>query len=180
MTLLARLPAAVAVYGWALLGVVFLALAGCGDTPQVVLRNGEPPPAFQAETLEGARLRVPEDLAGRVVAIRFWADWCPYCKTEMRELEPVYQRLRAQGLEVLAVNVAQDLDTAAAFVAPLGISYPVLLDPQGETARRYGVKALPLTWIIDRQGRLAGKILGEATPEAFQAQVTPLLENRGD
>lgn len=156
-----------------------LALAGCGDAPQVVLNNGEAAPAFHAETLAGARLEVPDGLRGKVIAIRFWADWCPYCEAEMRELEPVYRRLKDQGLEILAVNVAQDRATAAAFVAPLGIGYPVLLDPEGETARRYGVKALPLTWFVDRRGRLAGKILGEATPAAFEAQARPLLEDRG-
>jgi peroxiredoxin len=159
--------------------MLLLALAACGDHPQVVLNNGEPPPAFRAETLAGPVLAVPDDLKGHVLAIRFWADWCPYCKTEMRDLEPVYRRLKAQGLEVLAVNVAQDRDTAAGFIAPLGISYPVLLDPDGETARRYGVKALPLTWFVDRQGRLAGKILGEATAAAFEAQARPLLEAPG-
>ncbi|HRH80158.1 MAG TPA: TlpA disulfide reductase family protein [Thiobacillaceae bacterium] len=151
-------------------------LAGCGDAPQVVLKNGDPAPAFRAETLAGSHLDVPAALQGKVLAIRFWADWCPYCEVEMRDLEPVYRRLKDQGLEVLAVNVAQDRATAAAFVAPLGIGYPVLLDPDGETARRYGVKALPITWFVDRQGRLAGKILGEATPAVFEAQARALLE----
>lgn len=145
----------------------------------MVLRNGDPAPAFAADSLAEGRIDVPAGLRGKVLAIRFWADWCPYCKTEMRDLEPVYRRLKTRGLELLAVNVAQDRDTAAAFVEPLGISYPVLLDPEGETARRYGVKALPVTWFVDRRGRLAGKILGEATPEAFEAQARPLLEAAG-
>lgn len=156
-----------------------LALVACGDAPQLVLKNGDPAPAFRAETLAGDQLAVPEALKGQVLAIRFWADWCPYCQTEMRALEPVYGRLKPLGLEVLSVNVAQDRATAAAFVAPLHISYPVLLDPDGATARRYGVKALPVTWFVDRDGRLAGKILGEATPTAFEAQARPLLEADG-
>jgi cytochrome c biogenesis protein CcmG/thiol:disulfide interchange protein DsbE len=57
-----------------------------------------------------------------VVAIRFWADWCPYCRKEMAELQPVYARLHRRGLEILAVNVAQDADTARRFVEPLGIT----------------------------------------------------------
>lgn len=158
--------------------VLLIALAGCGDAPQVVLHKGEAAPAFRAETLAGGGLDVPAGLQGKVIAIRFWADWCPYCKTEMRDLEPVYRRLKDQGLEILAVNVAQDRDTAATFTAPLGISYPVLLDPEGEIAHRYGVKALPLTWFVDRQGRLAGKILGEATPQVFEAQARTLLEDK--
>ncbi len=163
---------------WLPVWAIVLLLAGCREAPPVVLRNGDPPPAFQSETLAGGRLAVPEGVAGRVLAIRFWADWCPYCKSEMRELEVVYRRLKAEGLEVLAVNVAQERDTVAAFVAPLGISYPVLLDPEGDTARRYGVRALPVTWFVDRRGRLAGKILGEVTPQVFEAQARALLDDR--
>lgn len=151
-------------------------LAACDGASEVMPRNGEPAPPFHAERLTGGTLAVPHDLRGRVLAIRFWADWCPYCKTEMQALEPVYRRLNPLGLEILAVNVAQDRDTVAAFMRSLDVSYPVLLDPDGATARRYGVTTLPMTWLVDRRGRLAGKIVGEATPKSFEAQIRPLLE----
>lgn len=140
--------------------------------------NGEPAPAFQAETLAGARMTVPGALAGKVVAIRFWADWCPYCRKEMADLQPVYAHLHGRGLEILAVNVAQDRDTARRFAEPLGIRYPILLDPEGATARAYGVQALPVTWLVDRHGMVRGKIVGEAAPEVFEAQVGALLDGR--
>lgn len=160
----------------------FLALAlllnGCGEEGSPPPETGQPAPAFQAENLAGARVAVPAGYAGRVLAIRFWADWCPYCRKEMAELQPVYERLRGRGLEILAVNVAQDRDTVSRFVAPLGIGYPVLLDPEGTVARGYGVKALPVTWLVDRRGVVRGKIVGEATPEVFAAKVTELLDER--
>lgn len=163
---------------WLLL-LILPILTACDGAPTAMPRSGEAAPAFRAERLTGGTLSVPHDLQGRVLAIRFWADWCPYCKTEMQALEAIYRRLQPLGLEILAVNVAQDRDTVAAFLRSLDIGYPVLLDPDGAVARRYGVKALPMTWLVDRQGRLAGKILGEATPEAFEAQVRPLLEAAG-
>lgn len=151
-------------------------LVGCGNERAPAPGNGTPAPAFSAQVLDGAQVRVPDDFRGRVVALRFWADWCPYCRTEMADLQPVYTRLAPRGLEILAVNVAQDADTARAFVRPLGIRYPVLLDPEGATARAWGVQALPVTWLLDRQGVVRGKIVGEATPEVFEARVKALLD----
>ncbi|MEW6677169.1 MAG: TlpA disulfide reductase family protein [Pseudomonadota bacterium] len=159
-----------------LLPVCLALLAGCGNERAPAPGNGTPAPAFSAQVLDGNRVRVPDDFRGRVVALRFWADWCPYCRTEMADLQPVYTRLAPQGLEILAVNVAQDADTARAFVRPLGIRYPVLLDPEGATARAWGVQVLPITWLLDRQGVVRGKIVGEATPEAFEARVKALLD----
>ena len=153
-----------------------LFLSGCGEEASAPPENNQPVPAFQAETLAGTRVDVPGDHAGRVLAIRFWADWCPYCRKEMAELQPVYARLRGRGLEILALNVAQDRDTVARFVAPMGLAYPILLDPDGAVARRYGVKSLPVTWLVDRSGVVRGKIVGEAAPEVFEAKVGALLD----
>jgi peroxiredoxin len=159
--------------------LIALLLAGCsGDTAKPPT-NGAPAPAFQAQTLTGGQVRVPRDYADKVVAIRFWADWCPYCRNEMARLQPVYARLSGRGLEILAVNVAQDRDTVRRFAGPLGLTYPVLLDPEGATARAYGVQALPITWLLDRHGVVRGKIVGEATAEVFERQVRVLLEEGG-
>lgn len=154
-----------------------LLLAGCGGEATRQPGQGEPAPAFRAAVLDGGQVNVPGDYRGQVVALRFWADWCPYCRKEMAELQPVYARLRPRGLEILAVNVAQDADTARRFVAPLDLAYPILLDPEGTTARAWGVQALPITWLLDREGRVRGKIVGEATPEVFARQVVKLLDS---
>ena len=158
---------------------VLLLLAGtllgaCGDEPPQ-LTKGEPTPPFELSTLGGPPVALPAGLRGQVVAVRFWADWCPFCESEMRSIEPVYQRFRNQGLRLLAINVRQDRETAAAFVEPLGISYEVLLDPDGAVARSYGVSGLPTTFFLDREGRLAARILGESTPEVFEQVVRELL-----
>jgi len=149
-------------------------LGGCGDAPPT-LAKGEPTPAFTLAALTGAPVAFPADLAGQVVAVRFWADWCPFCEGEMRTLEPVYRAYRNQGLRLLAINVRQNRETAAAFIAPLGISYEVLLDTDGAVARAYGVSGLPTTFFLDRQGRLAARILGESTPEVFERVIKGLL-----
>jgi len=110
-----------------------------------------------------------------VVAIRYWADWCPFCESEMNQLEPVYRKYRDQGLVILAINVRQDRDTAKEFISRLNVSYDTLLDVEGEVARLYGVMGLPTTFFVERDGRLRSRILGESTPETFEQIVEDML-----
>jgi peroxiredoxin len=153
---------------------LLLLIAGCGEQPPS-LTSGQMLPAFTLQQLQGDTLSFPAALQGKVVAIRFWADWCPFCATEMRDIEPVYRQYRDQGLVILAVNVRQDRATAERFIRKLAISYDVLLDRDGAVARAYGVSGLPTTFIADRAGRLQTRILGESTPELFERIIRELL-----
>lgn len=156
--------------------LALVAMAACSGEPPPKISRGDTPPAFETVRLDGARVQFPADFAGRPVVIRFWADWCKYCEGEMKDIESSYQRHKAAGLEVQAVNVGQDRATAAAFVGKLGISYPALLDEEAKIARRYGVVGLPTTYFIGRDGKVAAKQVGEMTISAFEQQVTELVK----
>ena len=166
---------------YCVLGLLFLStlLVGCSEET-VQINGGEPVPAFSLQKLDGGTAQFPNDYKNKVVAIRFWADWCPFCESEMRQLEPVYQKYKDQGVEILAINVRQDQATAKAFVEPLNISYPTLLDLEGEVARQYGVMGLPTTFFVDGKGVLKTRILGESTPEAFEDVIQSLLKASGN
>ncbi|WP_177419795.1 TlpA family protein disulfide reductase [endosymbiont of Lamellibrachia barhami] len=154
--------------------LLLMIVAGCSDeSPKLI--KGQPMPGFILDRLESGSLDFPNALRGKVVAIRFWADWCPFCESEMKNIEPVYRQKQERGLVILAINVRQDRKTAAAFIRKLNISYDVLLDRDGEVARRYGVIALPTTFIVDRQGNLHTRILGESTSKLFHKIVEELL-----
>lgn len=157
-------------FGWMLVMLV----VGCGGE-RPGLASGEPAPGFDLQRLDGDPVAL-EELRGSVVAVRFWADWCPFCRREMRELEPVYQRLHDQGLEILAVNVGQDREHVRRFVERVDYSYPTLLDHDSAVARRFGVIAIPVTYFIDRDGILRGKIIGESNAAAFERMALPLLD----
>ena len=159
-------------YGWSL--PLFVLLAAC-DSGLPAINNGAPAPAFTLERLDGTGVRFPEQYQGQVVALRFWADWCPYCHSEMQALEPVYRQYRERGLTILAINVMQPPETVQKFVQDLGISYETLLDRQGEVMRRYQVMGLPVTYLIDRQGVVRARIIGESTPEVFAQAISGLL-----
>jgi cytochrome c biogenesis protein CcmG/thiol:disulfide interchange protein DsbE len=151
-----------------------LLLVACGEEPKAPV-NGEASPAFTLQKLEGGSVSFPTDLSGKVVAIRFWADWCPFCESEMRQLEPVYTKYQGRGLVILAINVRQERPTVDAFVSKLNISYDTLLDIEGEVARSYAVMGLPTTYFVDRGGKLKSKIIGESTPEAFEQIIQGML-----
>ncbi|MBI4742901.1 MAG: TlpA family protein disulfide reductase [Betaproteobacteria bacterium] len=118
--------------------------------------------------LDGSRVAFPDDLRGKVVAIRFWADWCRYCENEMKSIEQVWQRHKGEGLEVLAVNAGQDKPAVQAFIAKIGVAYPALLDENAAISKQYGVVALPTTFFVGRDGKIRAKVLGEADEATFE------------
>jgi peroxiredoxin len=151
-------------------------LMGCSSDLPGTVPNGAPAPSFTAQTMDGRHVNFPADFKGKVVALRFWADWCPYCAPEMRALEPVYQRLKARGLEVVALNAGQGPDAIAKFLRDTPVGYPVLYDQTVKAVGAYGVVGLPQTFLIDRAGIVRGRIVGEATAELFERQVNMLLD----
>lgn len=156
--------------------VVLLALLATACEPSAPkLQSGEPARPFVAERLDGRKISLPDDLKGKVVVVRFWADWCAFCKQEMQDVEAVYQTTRDRGLVVLAINVGQTRDTAAAFTSKLGVTYDVLLDPDSKIAKQYGVVGLPTSFVVGRDGMVRGKILGESDKAVFARMVEDLL-----
>lgn len=154
--------------------LLFLFLPACdsGDGGKVV--EGQPARPFALPDLTGNRVNL-EELKGYPVVVRFWSDWCAFCKGEMTDIQEIWEELKPTGLRILAVNVGQDRQTALDFVTSLGVTYDCLLDAQSDVARAYGVTGLPTTFFIDRAGIVRGRIIGEATPEVFAAKVRDLL-----
>ncbi|CDK97468.1 Putative thioredoxin-like fold [Magnetospirillum gryphiswaldense MSR-1 v2] len=155
--------------------MVTLLLGGCGDDGAKAPKLGDTMLPFTAQSLGGQRFELPAGSAGKVVVLRFWATWCAFCKDEMKAIEPVWQARQGDGLLVLAVNAGQEAADITKFIADLGVSYPVLLDPGAKIARAYGVTGLPMTFFIDRSGVVRGRILGEADEAAFRRKLEDLL-----
>ena len=102
-----------------------------------------------------------ESYRGRIVFLNFWATWCVPCREEMPAMERLYRRYRDQGLVVLALSVDVHGEAAITpFVKELGLTFPVGLDPNMRIASLYGIRALPSTFLLDRQGRIVGSAIG--------------------
>lgn len=162
-----------ALLSFALLAACTL-LTAC-SSPDAGPKTGSPAPHFEAVDLDGTVRRFPEDFAGRPVILDFWADWCRYCANSMTQIDHVWREHADTGLTVVAVNVGQDRATAAAFIAKLGVGYSATLDPDSKIARLYGVNGLPITYFVDRNGVIGGKIIGEADQKLLISQLNRIL-----
>ena len=97
---------------------------------------------------------------GKVVLLNFWATWCDPCRAEMPGLQQLADDLRDMPFAVYSVNLQEDAPTIEPFARALGLHLPILLDEDGNVTRSYGVRALPATFLIDRQGILRQQRLG--------------------
>ena len=100
------------------------------------------------------------DHHGQVVLINFWATWCPPCLEEMPAMERLYRQHRDGGFTLVAVSVDADSKLVAPFVTASKFSFPVALDPSMNMANTYGVRALPSSFIVARDGTLAALAIG--------------------
>jgi len=152
--------------------VVALALSvgnpGWAQSPQALMEALDvkaitPPahaPEFTALDLQGKTVRLT-DLHGQVVLLNFWATWCGPCHWEMADMDKLYQAFKDQGFVVVAVALDHEGTKAVApFVTERQLTYPVLLDTELKTARQYGIKGPPSTFVIGRAGELLGVALG--------------------
>lgn len=115
---------------------------------------------FTLPTLQGDAIRL-SDLQGQVVVVNFWATWCYPCRTEMPSINALYQAYRHKGLEILAIaSDPQGREIVAPFVQAQALTFPILLDPGNVIGSRLPVHGLPTSYILDKQGRVAGMELG--------------------
>ncbi|MCD6290472.1 MAG: TlpA family protein disulfide reductase [Anaerolineae bacterium] len=144
-------------------------------TPAQGARVGLMAPDFTLSRLDGQPVSLSE-LRGQAVVLNFWATWCPPCRAEMPALERVYQAHREDGVVVLGVNQGETGAAVNPFLKEFGISFPVLLDAQGNVGRLYRVQALPTTYFIDRQGMIRDMVIGGPMSEALlQSKLATLL-----
>jgi peroxiredoxin len=134
-------------------------------------------PDFKLSNLEGEDLSLA-DLEGNMVLLNFWASWCGPCNIEKPSMEKLYQTLKDEGLIIVGVNLREDTSTAENFVEKHDISFPILLYKTGEVSGKYGVRSIPTSYIIGRDGNAIGGVLGarEWDKEEMVSTLKKLLE----
>jgi thiol-disulfide isomerase/thioredoxin len=111
------------------------------------------------EALDGGQVSL-SDYDGKVVLVNLWATWCPPCRAELPILETAYQAHRDDGFVVLGVNVEEPRSTVQPFVDEMDLSFPVLLDEEGNVADEYRTIGLPMSILVNREGIIAVRHVG--------------------
>lgn len=114
---------------------------------------------FNLRMADGGAFRLA-DQRGKVVLVNFWATWCPPCREEMPAMERLYQQHKDHGLVLVAISLDADPAVVPPYLKSGKLTFPVALDPKAETGNKYGVRALPSSFIVDRHGNLTALALG--------------------
>ncbi|MFB4353139.1 TlpA disulfide reductase family protein [Microbacterium sp. LS_15] len=128
-----------------------------------VAERGEPV-AFGGVTEDGEDFD-SADIAGKVTVVNFWYAGCAPCRLEAKDLETVWQEQGGDGVAFVGINTRDQADTARAFSAEFGVTYPSLIDVDTAEAKLafaevVPIQATPTTLVLDKQGRVAAKIIG--------------------
>ncbi len=114
---------------------------------------------FSAKDSQGGVVSL-KDFQGKFVLLNFWATWCYPCLKEMPDLEKAYKNLGKENLAVLAIAMGESVDKIKKFSDKNSISFPLLSDENMVITKLYGVKNIPITYLIDPEGVLLGRALG--------------------
>lgn len=111
------------------------------------------------------------DFRGQRIVLNMWATWCEPCRSEMPDLDRVNG---TDGVIVIGVNKGQNIDVIPPFIDEIGVSFPLISDPDGDVSLAYGARNLPTSVFIDREGVIRTISIGILSPDALALQLERL------
>lgn len=140
--------------------VILMVFTGCQQSQQAGnVKVGDPAPMFAGVDLQGRSFSLA-DFPGKPVIIRFWSTECKFCRADTPVFNKLFAKFHDKGLEIAYINTLSNLEQVNDFVADLAITFPVLMDKNGDIARLYQIKLVPQTVVIDRNHTIVAAILG--------------------
>jgi peroxiredoxin len=136
--------------------------------------KGDPAPAIQLKDQAGKVFSLA-DFKGQVVVVDFWASWCGPCRKSLPELDGLQDRFAAQGVKVVGISLDDDFGAVTAFLAKVPVRFTILHDPGGRSGEAFSVVAMPTTFLIDREGKIAARFEGGAHLQEEADAVTALI-----
>ncbi|WP_456407797.1 redoxin domain-containing protein [Caldithrix abyssi] len=135
-------------------------------------------PAFTLNDLNGNEVSL-SDFKGKVVFVNFWATWCPPCRKEIPAFIELIDQYGDDGFVILGVAVDprefQNVDKVKPFAKEMGINYPVVYDTKGVSQLYGGIRSIPTTFVINREGKVVGRIVGSRPKDVFEGIIKDLL-----
>ena len=151
-------------------------VAGGGSIVLIAPEERGPAPDLAGPTLEGGEFRLRDHL-GEVVVLNVWASWCAPCRAEAPVLEDVWREVQDDGVQFVGLDTRDTEAAALAFLEAYGVTYPNVIDADGRLQLLFSdtlpPQAIPSTLVVDREGRVAGRIIGRVT----EATLTALIED---
>ena len=146
---------------------IFFLFGSSSGGDELLLKAGIQPikavksaPDFRLDRLNSKKVELRE-FRGKVVLLNFWATWCGPCKEEMPSMEALYQLYKEKDFTLVAISVDYEgVRPVKEFIEKQRYTFPVLLDPNSETLDPFGVKGIPTTFVIDKKGRIVGRVVG--------------------
>ena len=155
-----------------------------GSYGTTVFGQGSRPaaPGVSGTTLAGSGFRLSAD-RGAVVVMNFWGSWCTPCREEAPALGALARQFSGTDVRFVGVDIRDDPASAEAFMRDFRIGYPSLNDPNDAIALKFSgtvpPAGIPTTLIIDRSGRIAARIVGQASYAGLKALITQISAERG-
>jgi len=154
---------------WLLLAAALFLLTGAASG------RAASPPDFTLKAIQDGKEYSLSQFKGKVVLVNFFTFFCGPCREEMPHLSQMYQELKGQGFQTLGIGLSSTPDQLKQLVTQLNVAYPVLEGNDAVSKAYGGVELVPLTFIIDKQGNVAHKVLGARSKEDFEKMIKPLL-----
>lgn len=124
-------------------------------------------PGFEVEDAANGKRLSSSDLKNKVIFVNFWASWCQPCKEEMPSIEALYREMSSNSNFIMVTILYKDSpENAFRYMKSMGYTFPVYVDPGGGAARNYGVTGVPETYITNKRGLLAVRVIGPADWDA--------------
>ena len=138
---------------------------------------GDTVPSFKARTIDGSKSVAVEDYRGKVILIDFWASWCPPCLKSLPKYNDLRREIGTDNFEIVAVNVDENTEDAKKFLAKHPVSYPIAKDPKGILPGVFGVKAMPTSYLVDKNGvvKYVHAAFKEGDIEKLRVQIEKLI-----
>lgn len=141
-----------------------------------VLRVGDQAPDFELVDMNGETHQLSE-YKGQGVFLNFWGTWCKPCEREFPQMDKQYQVYKNQGVQILAVNIAESDFVVQQYIDQRDLTFPVLIDRTKSVMESYNIRPLPTTILINPDGKIVKIITGEMTEEdikIFMEQIKPI------
>lgn len=141
------------------------------------IEQGANSPTCNLDTFDSATPMNIKQFAGQVVLVDFWASWCPPCAKSFPFLNSLHQDFQNQGLKVIGVNLDEDKSDSIQFLKRYPAQFQLATDPSSQCAEDFKLKAMPTSYLIDRQGIVRHVHLGfrQSDQEQLQDLIQQLL-----